>query len=260
MHCARTPKTFASANSPRLNVLITGGSRGIGAAAVHALHRDGHNVFFTYTSNAARADELCSQIERIACGRCDLADSASLPALVARVIERFGSIDVLINNGAVFEDNPFFGNTYEAWMRGWERTFSINLFGTANLTYLVLQHMRERGSGKIVNIASRAAHRGELTVADYGASKAALVNFTKSIARACAPYGITAIAIAPGFIETDMASADLQTRRAELEAEVPVGYIGSAEEVAEVIAFFASPRGDYANGATIDLNGGSYVR
>ncbi|MBV9271807.1 MAG: SDR family oxidoreductase, partial [Candidatus Eremiobacteraeota bacterium] len=96
--------------------------------------------------------------------------------------------------------------------------------------------------------------------ADYGASKAGLVNLTKSIARSCARYGISAIAVAPGFIETDMAAPDLSIRRREIEAEIPSRRVGSAEEVAEIIAFFASPKGDYANGATIDVNGGSYVR
>jgi 3-oxoacyl-[acyl-carrier protein] reductase len=242
-------------------VLLTGGSRGIGASAVRALHRDGASVAFTYASNAESAAQLARELgDRAVPLRCDLADYDALPGLVDACVARFGRIDVLVNNGAIFEDNPFFDNDYASWRRGWERTFSINLFGGVHLTYLVLQLMRAQGSGKIINVASRSAHRGELTVADYGASKAALVNFTKSIARSCGRYGIKAIAIAPGFIETDMAAPDLSTRRAELEAEVPLGYIGSADDVGDIVAFFASAKGDYASGATIDLNGGSYVR
>ena len=242
-------------------VLVTGGSRGIGTSAVRALHRDGADVIFTYERNAEKAAALAAELgERAAAVQCDLARYDELPALVDECVARHGRIDALVNNAAIFEENAFFGNDYAAWQRGWQRTFAVNLFGTVNLTYLVLQHMRAQGSGKIVNVVSRAAHRGELSVADYGASKAALVNFTKSIARACGPYGIKAVAIAPGFIETDMAGPDLATRRSELEAEVPLGYIGSADEVGEIVAFFASPRGDYANGATIDVNGGSYVR
>lgn len=242
-------------------VLLTGGTRGIGASAVRALHRDGASIAFTYASNADSATELARELgDRAYALHCDLADYDALPHVVDACVERFGRIDVLVNNGAIFEDNPFFDNDYASWRRGWERTFSINLFGGVHLTYLALQHMRTQGSGKIVNVASRSAHRGELSVADYGASKAALVNFTKSIARSCGRYGIKAIAIAPGFIETDMAAPDLTTRRAELEAEVPLGYIGSADDVGEIIAFFASSKGDYASGATIDLNGGSYVR
>jgi 3-oxoacyl-[acyl-carrier protein] reductase len=244
-------------------VLLTGGSRGIGAAAVRTLYRDGHDVMFTYTSKAAEANALVEELgPRARAVRCDLSDHASLPALIDTCLSAYGRVDVLVNNAGIFEENPFFENDYDAWRRGWERTFAINLFGTADLTYLALQQMRKQGSGKIINVTSRAAHRGELANADYGASKAALVNLTKSIARSCGRYGISAVSIAPGFIETDMAAPDLDVpqRRAELEAEVPLGYIGTAEEVGEVIAFFASERGNYANGATIDLNGGSYVR
>lgn len=218
-------------------------------------------VCFTYVQNERQAKALEQELgDCTAALQCDVADDAALPALVGECERRFGPIDVLVNNAAVFSENPFFGDDYAAWRRGWERTFAVNLFGAANLTYLVLQGMRARGRGRIVNVASRAAHRGELTFADYGASKAALVNLTKSIARSCGRYGISAVAIAPGFIETDMAAPDLDARRGELEAEVPLGYIGSAEQIAQAIVFFASSAAEYANGATIDLNGGSYVR
>ena len=242
-------------------VFLTGGSRGIGLAAVRDLHRAGARVMFTYATRAKEAQALCEELgERVATTRCDVADHASLPAAVDACIERFGRIDVLVNNGAVFEHNPFFGTDYDSWRRGWERTFAINLFGAADLTWLVLQHMRKRGRGKIINVASRSAHRGELEFADYGASKAALVNLTKSIARSCAKDGISAIAIAPGFIETEMAAEELENRRAEIEGEIPSRRVGTPEEVAAIITFFASSAGDYANGATIDVNGGSYVR
>ena len=244
-----------------MNVLLTGGSRGIGTAAVRALRADGHRIVFTYNREADRAQCLCDELgEGVFAEQCDIADHDALPGLVQRAIARLGSIDVLVNNAATFDENPFFGNDYASWRRGWQRTFDVNLFGAANLCFLTMQHMRERGKGKIVNIVSRAAHRGELTFADYGASKAALTNLTKSIARSCAKHGIVAVAIAPGFIETDMAAPDLETRGEELAAEVPMGYVGKPEEVASIIAFFASDAANYANGATIDVNGGSYVR
>ena len=279
-----------------MNILLTGGSRGIGTAVVRALHAGGHTIVFTYNRERTRADELVAELgDRVFAARCDVADAAALPALVAETIDRLGSIDVLVNNAGVFDpahaideasyeewqrawadtlainltgdanaatfdENPFFGNEYDAWRAGWQRTFDVNLFGAANLSFLVMQHMRERRRGKILNIVSRAAHRGELTFADYGASKAALTNLTKSIARSCAKDGIVAIAIAPGFIETDMAAADLEMRGGELAAEVPMGYVGKPGEVASIVAFFASDAANYANGATIDVNGGSYVR
>ncbi len=242
-------------------VLLTGGTRGIGEAALHALHAGGARVCFTFASADDRARALCAQLgDRVYALRCDLADHGALPGVVNACIERFGKIDVLVNNAAIFAENPFFGTTYEAWRAGWEHTFAVNLFGTADLTWLVLQHMRERGGGTILNVVSRAAHRGELTFADYGASKAALTNLTKSIARSCAREGIVAIAIAPGFIETEMAEEELLRRRDEIEGEIPGRRVGTPAEVASIIAFFASGGGDYAHGATIDVNGGSYVR
>jgi len=114
--------------------------------------------------------------------------------------------------------------------------------------------------GRIINIVSRAAHRGETTFADYGASKAALDNFTKSLARGCAGDGIAAFAVAPGFIETAMAAEQIALRRAEIEAEIPGGRIGGPAEVASIVAFLATGAADYATGATLDVNGASYLR
>ena len=241
--------------------LVTGGSRGIGAATVRALHAAGASVFFTYLAGENRANDLVSQLGvRIACGRFDIGDHDRLPALIEACIRAFGRIDILVNNAAVFERNPFDGNDYTAWRAGWERTFAVNSFGCANLVWLALPYMRKQGGGRVINVASRAAHRGELEFPDYGASKAALVNLTKSIARSCARWGVTAIAIAPGWVETDMAAPDLASNRAQIEDEIPLGRVGTADEIAAFIAFAASPLAAYANGTTIDLNGASYVR
>ncbi|MBC5825506.1 MAG: SDR family oxidoreductase [Candidatus Eremiobacteraeota bacterium] len=241
--------------------LVTGGSRGIGAATVRALHSAGAKVLFCYRDATAKAGLLSDELgERVASRRCDIADPQMLPALIEDCLAIFGRIDVLVNNAAVFAENPFTQGDYAAWRDGWQRTFAVNLFAAANLTWLAMKHMRRSGGGRIINVASRAAHRGELTFADYGASKAALVNLTKSIARACAQDGIFAFCLAPGFIDTEMASSELQMRRREIEAEIPIGRVGTPQEVANIIAFVASPLADYANGATIDVNGASYVR
>lgn len=244
-----------------LVVLLTGGSSGIGAAAVRALHRSGASVFFTYLTHESRSAALASELQdRVAYARLDVADHDSLQAVVADCVERFGRLDILVNNAAIFAENAFEHHDYAAWRRGWQRTFDVNIFGAAHLAWLAMHQMRKQGGGRIINVASRAGHRGELRFADYGASKAALLNLTKSIARSCAKDGITAMAVAPGFIETEMAAPDLQMRRAEIESEIPLGRVGSAEEVAYIIAFLASPLATYTNGATIDVNGGSYVR
>jgi 3-oxoacyl-[acyl-carrier protein] reductase len=242
-------------------VLLTGGSQGIGAASVRQLHAAGANVFFTYLHHEAQARALQNELgDRVASTSCDVADYDRLPALVERCLARFGRIDILVNNAAIFEENRFDGTDYAAWRRGWQRTFDVNLFGAANLCWLVMRRMRAQRGGRIINVASRSGHRGELAFADYGASKAGLINLTKSIARSCAKDGIVAIAVAPGFIDTDMAAHDLATRRTEVEAEIPLGHVGTAQEVAHVITFLAAGYAEHLNGATIDINGGSYVR
>jgi 3-oxoacyl-[acyl-carrier protein] reductase len=242
-------------------VFLTGGSRGIGAAAVRAVRRAGARVFFTYRDRRAEADALVRETGGEAFAyELDVADAAALPAAIDACLARFGALDVLVNNAAIFAENPFDADDYAAWRAGWRRTFDVNLFGAANLAWLAMRTMRERGEGAIVNVASRAAHRGERSFADYGASKAALVNLTKSIARSCARDGIVAFAVAPGFVATDMAAADLAERGDAIAGEIPLGSVATPDEVAHVIAFLCTPLARHLNGATLDVNGGSYVR
>jgi 3-oxoacyl-[acyl-carrier protein] reductase len=227
---------------------------------VRALHRAGASVFFTYLTHEERAVALQKELgDRVAFRRCDVGDHDGLPALVDACVARFGRLDVLVNNAATGADSTFETDDWAAWRAGWQRTFDVNVFGAAHLAWLAVHRMRAHGGGKIINVASRAAHRGEVT-ASYGASKAALVNLTKSIARSCARDGVVAVAVAPGFVTTERTEPHLAARGAEIEAEIPLGRVATAEDVAGVIAFLASPLADYANGATIDLNGGSYVR
>src|SRR5207247_5610814 len=129
------------------------------------------------------------------------------------------------------------GPDYAAWQRGWRTTFDVNVFGAANAAYLAMCSMRKTGGGKIINIASRAAFRGETEFPDYGASKAALVNLTRSIARACAEDNITATCVAPGFIETEMARSELELDREDIVNQIPLGQAGSVRDVAAVILF-----------------------
>ncbi len=249
-------------------VLLTGGSRGIGAATVRGLHAAGARVTFTYLRDESAARAIVEELgpDRVACERVDVGDADALPGLVERCVARYGRLDTLVNNAAVFEDNPFDRDDYAAWRAGWERTFAVNVSGAANLAFLAMRAMRRndpdaRGTrGRIVNIASRAAHRGETTFADYGASKAALVNLGKSIARGCAADGIVAFSVAPGFIVTDMAAEALAAHGDAIRAEIPAGRIGTPDDVAPTVVFLASGAADYASGQTIDLNGASYVR
>jgi 3-oxoacyl-[acyl-carrier protein] reductase len=242
-------------------VLLTGGSSGIGAATVRALHEAGASVFSTYLTHEARASALATELgERVAFARCDVADHERLPSLLEACVARFGRLDVLVNNAADGAEISFETSDYAKWCRGWQHTFDVNVFGAAHLTWLAIRQMRSKGhGGKIINVASRAGQRGEPSGA-YGASKAALINLTKSVARSCARDGIVSMAVAPGFIAVERLAPDLAERRTEIEADIPMGRVGTAEDVAAVITFLASPLASYTNGATIDVNGGSYVR
>ena len=253
---------------PHSVVLVTGGSRGIGAAAVRALHAGGASVYFTYRTAGDAAAALLTELgsERLACRACDLEDAVSLATLVDDCVARFGRIDTLVNNAGISIENPFDGDDFAAWRAGWATTFAVNVFAAADLAWLALRRMRGNAPGpfgvrgRIVNVASRAAHRGELSFADYGAIKAALVNLSKSLARGCARDGIVAFSVAPGFIETDMAADSLAIDGERIRGEIPSGRVGTADEVGSIVAFLASGAADYASGTTIDVNGASYVR
>ena len=239
-------------------VLITGASRGIGREAALRLGGAGARVAINHRDSAAQAEELARQLPGSAVVQGDVGKPEEAERLVEEVVRLFGRIDILVNNAAIFADNLFDGDDYGAWQEGWRRTFDVNVFGAANLAFLCMRHMRRQGGGKIINVSSRAAFRGETEFADYGASKAALVNLTRSIARACAKDRIIASCVAPGFTETEMAAELLATQGAEIVGQIPLGRVASVGDVAGVILFLASPWADYLTGVTIDVNGGSY--
>jgi NAD(P)-dependent dehydrogenase (short-subunit alcohol dehydrogenase family) len=241
-------------------VLITGASRGIGRATALLFGEAGAKVAVNYHQSEAAAEEVVSQIgtSHALAVRADVGDPAAVEAMIEAVVSRFGRLDVLVNNAAVYEHNPFEGEDYGAWQAGWRRTFQVNVFGAANAAFLAMRVMRRQGGGRIVNIASRAAFRGETTFADYGASKAALVNLTRSIARGCAADGITSVCVAPGFIHTEMAASELAKSYEQIVGQVPLGRVGTIDDVAPLILFLSSPHAEYLNGTTVDVNGGSW--
>jgi NAD(P)-dependent dehydrogenase (short-subunit alcohol dehydrogenase family) len=240
-------------------VLVTGASRGIGRETALRLAQAGARVGVNYHHSKDEALALAREIGKDAIAiHADVADASQAERMIDAIVERFGRIDVLVNNAATFDMNPFDGDDYARWQNGWRRTFELNVFGAANAAFIAMRSMRKNGGGKIINVASRAAFRGETEFADYGASKAALVNLTRSIARGCAKDNIVASCVAPGFIETEMARSELEAHRAEIERQIPLGRVGSVGDVAGVILFLASPMADYLNGVTIDINGGSW--
>jgi 3-oxoacyl-[acyl-carrier protein] reductase len=241
-------------------VLITGASRGIGRATAVRMAEAGARVAINYNRGEAEAQGVVREIgdTRAFAVQADVGNPDDVKKMIDAVVDRWERLDVLVNNAAIFDLNRFEGDDYTAWQRGWQRTFDVNVFGAANASYLAMQSMRRNGGGKIINVASRAAFRGETEFADYGASKAALVNLTRSIARACAKDNIVASCVAPGFILTEMAKGELEAHYDEIVDQIPLRRVGSVDDVASAILFLASPMADYLNGVTIDINGGSW--
>jgi 3-oxoacyl-[acyl-carrier protein] reductase len=235
-----------------MNILITGASRGIGAAAFSLLKSAGNNVAGHSTRGS---DELIAG---------DLADPAAPRHLWEAALGRLGGrIDVLVNNAGIYEGVADYAADDE-WHDQWHRTMTINLQAAADLCRLAVSHFREREGevGRIVNIASRAAYRGDSPQHwHYAASKAGMIGMTKSIARGYAAQGILAFAVAPGFTVSEMTEEYLEGRGgAQIVADIPLGRVATTDEVAEVIRWLATEAPASATGSVIDVNGASYVR
>jgi NAD(P)-dependent dehydrogenase (short-subunit alcohol dehydrogenase family) len=230
------------------NIFITGTSRGIGAAIASSLK--GHNVIGHSSSGGD------NQIA------ADLADPEQVKALWWEAMGRLdGRIEVLINNAGMFEATPI-EQEDDGWLAGWERTMRVNLTASAMLCRLAVLHFREKGGGRIVNVASRAAYRGDSPQHwHYAASKAGMVGMTKTIARGYASENILAFAVCPGFTMTGMAEDYVASRGGDkLLADIPLGRVASVDEVAETVRWLAVDAPPSATGAVIDVNGASYVR
>jgi NAD(P)-dependent dehydrogenase (short-subunit alcohol dehydrogenase family) len=245
-------------------VLVTGASRGIGAAVAGAFARGGDRVAVHYGRNGARAEEVAAGLDgsgHVVVG-AELTDPDAVRAMVDAAAEGLGGIDVLVNNAGVFTPHPICETTYEEWQAGWRETLGVNLVGAANVTWCAVAHMVRGGrGGRIVNVASRGAFRGEPGQPAYGASKAGIIAFGQSLARDLGPKGIVVSAVAPGFTETDMARDELTGARGEARrAESPLGRVATADEVAAAVVFLASPAAEMASGAVLDVNGASYLR
>jgi NAD(P)-dependent dehydrogenase (short-subunit alcohol dehydrogenase family) len=242
-------------------VLVTGASRGIGAAVARAFAQAGDRVAVHYGARREQAEAVVAALPgdgHVVTG-ADLGDPEAVRRMVGEAAAALGRIDVLVNNAGVFEAHPITETSYEQWQRAWERTLGVNLVGAANVTWCAVRHMG-RG-GRIVNVASRGAFRGEPGQPAYGASKAGLVAFGQSLARALGPLGIAVTSVAPGFAETDMAADALAGEQGrERRAESPLGRVARPEEVAAAVLYLASSAAELASGTVLDLNGASYLR
>ena len=247
----------------RRTVLITGGSRGIGAAIAHEFANAGDRVAVHYVSSKLDAQAVVDSLsgDGHIITQVNLRDPEAIRLMVDEVAKEFGKIDVLINNAGIFVDHPIEATTYEQWQSAWEQTIGVNLIGAANVTWCALQHMPKNSTSRIVNIGSRGAFRGEPSNPAYGASKAGIVAFGQSIAKALAPMQIGVTTLAPGFVETEMASRLLQGPEGdEIRAQSPFNRVAKPEELAKAVYFLASADSEWASGAVLDFNGASYLR
>jgi 3-oxoacyl-[acyl-carrier protein] reductase len=243
--------------------LVTGSSRGIGREIARELASRGARVAVHYRADREAAQETLTSLAGgpHAVFGADVADADAASDLVQDVGREMGGIDVLVNNAAIFESHPVPETDYAGWQAAWSRTIETNLLGPANLSYLVARLMMERGGGRVVNVSSRGAFRGEPETPAYGASKAGLNAFSQSMAQALAPYGILFYVVAPGFVETDMASSLLGgPQGASIRAQSPLGRVATAKEIARTVGFLASDAPAFMTGAILDVNGASYLR
>ena len=246
-------------------VLVTGGSRGIGAAIARAFAERGDRVAVHCRDAVATAEVVRDSLggDGHIVVRADLAVPAEVRAMVDAAAAGLDGLDVLVNNAGIYLEHPVLGTSYEEWQAAWQATLGINLIGAANVTWCAVQHMTASGQrgGRIVNVGSRGAFRGEPTHPAYGASKAGLHAFGQSLAVALAPHGITVASVAPGFVATDMTTELLATPAGDvIRAQSPFGRVATVEEIAAAVVYLASPEAEWASGAVLDLNGASYLR
>jgi 3-oxoacyl-[acyl-carrier protein] reductase len=245
------------------SVLVTGASRGIGRATAIAFAQAGAKVAIHYSQDRAAA--VAVQEMLVGEGHClvqaDVADPVAVEKMVMGAIAHLGKIDILVNNAGIFQEHPLDQTDYQDWQEIWQRTLNVNLLGAVNTSYCVAKSMMERRQGRIINVTSRGAFRGEPNATAYGASKAGLNAFSQSLALHLAPYNIAVTAIAPGWVATDMAQALLDSPAGEsVRQQSPLNRVARPEEIAHTILFLAAGESEFLTGGIVDMNGASYLR
>ena len=234
--------------------IVTGGTRGIGAAISRELHAMGMTVVANYAGNAEKAQAF--EVETgIRTYKWDVGDYAACQEGCARVAREIGPIDVLVNNAGITRDGTLLKMTYEMW----DEVMRINLGGCFNMAKAVFPGMRERGWGRIVNIGSINGQGGQYGQVNYAAAKSGIHGFTKALAQEGAKFGVTVNALAPGYIDTDMVAAVPDDVLAKIVAKVPVGRLGHAEEIARGVGFLCAEDAGFITGSTLSINGGQHM-
>jgi NAD(P)-dependent dehydrogenase (short-subunit alcohol dehydrogenase family) len=244
-------------------VLVTGGGRGIGRAVAHGFADRGARVAVNYLSNREAAEHTVASLPggpHIAI-QGDVSDPAAVARVFDTAAEAFSRIHIVVNNAGIYEYHRIDEVSYEAWQRAWRRTLDVNLVGPANVCFQAAKHMIDHGGGRIVNVSSRGAFRGEPEGPAYGASKAGLNAMSQSLAQRLAPHRIFVGVVAPGFVETDLAARVLDTPQGDaIRAQSPLNRVATPQEVAYAVLFLASDGAEFSTGAIIDVNGASYLR
>jgi NAD(P)-dependent dehydrogenase (short-subunit alcohol dehydrogenase family) len=244
-------------------VLVTGGSRGIGRAVAEEFASRGATLAVQFRADRGAADDTLAALagDGHLALPADVADPEQARSLIGRVVDELGRVDVLVNNAGIYQEHPILETGYEDWQRIWRQTLDTNLVGPANLMHAVVPHMVAAGGGRIVNVSSRGAFRGEPDHPAYGASKAGLNSLGQSMARALGRHGIYVTTVAPGFVDTDMAAPFLEGPGGDtIRAQSPLNRAATAQEVARVVVFLATPGAESTTGAIVDVNGASYLR
>ncbi len=241
-------------------VLITGGSRGIGAACVKYFCMAGASVAFTYNSNpglAARLEKRFSKISKCKAYKVDINNEGEIKKTVQMVIKDFGRIDVLVNNAGIWKE----AKISKMKLSEWDETIKTNLTSTFLFTQQVSNFMKIKRYGKIINVSSTAGQRGEAHYSHYAASKGGMISFTKSLASELGPFNINVNSVAPGWVLTDMSKSVLTNKRSldEELKKIPIGRIATADDIAGPIMFLASDLSRHINGEVLNVNGGSVL-